>query len=111
MWVLPAMLVLGALGGAALRDDPGVLRVWFGVSEILSSLMLVYVAQLGLDCLVRGPWRDPQGLQFPDHRRFRSGGDAAGADSTAAACIWASFLRSIVVALAAVLLRPDAVRL
>jgi ABC-type uncharacterized transport system permease subunit len=28
-------------------------------------LMLVYVAQLVLDWLVRGPWRDPQGYNFP----------------------------------------------
>jgi simple sugar transport system permease protein len=39
--------------------------VGLGVSEILSSLMLVYVARLGLDYLVRGPWRDPAGFNFP----------------------------------------------
>jgi general nucleoside transport system permease protein len=27
--------------------------------------MLVYVANLGMDYVVRGPWRDPQGLNFP----------------------------------------------
>lgn len=64
-WILPAMLLLGVLGGAAYALIPAVLRVALGVNEILSSLMLVYVAELGLDYLVRGPWRDPAGFNFP----------------------------------------------
>ena len=64
-WILPAMLALGALGGALYALIPAVLRVALGVNEILSSLMLVYVAGLGLDYLVRGPWRDPAGFNFP----------------------------------------------
>jgi simple sugar transport system permease protein len=69
-WVLPAMLVLGAIGGALWGLIPAFLRVRFGSSEILTSLMLVYVAQLGLDYLVRGPWRDPQGFNFPQSVTF-----------------------------------------
>ena len=64
-WVLPAMLVLGALGGALYALIPAICRVRFGASEILTSLMLVYVADLLLDYLVRGPWRDPKGYNFP----------------------------------------------
>ena len=59
------MLMLGAAGGALYGLIPAVLRVALGVNEILSSLMLVYVAGLGLDYLVRGPWRDPAGFNFP----------------------------------------------
>lgn len=69
-WVLPAMLLAGAAGGAAYGLLPAVLRVRFGVSEILSSLMLVYIAQLVLDYLVRGPWRDPKGFNFPQTVTF-----------------------------------------
>ena len=69
-WVLPAMLVLGALGGALYALIPAICRVYFGASEILTSLMLVYVANFGLDYLVRGPWRDPQGLNFPTTAAF-----------------------------------------
>lgn len=69
-WVLPAMLVLGAIGGALWGLIPAFLRVRFGSSEILTSLMLVYVAELGLDYLVRGPWRDPQGFNFPQSVTF-----------------------------------------
>jgi len=69
-WVLPAMLLLGALGGALYALIPAICRVYFGASEILTSLMLVYVADLGMDYLVRGPWRDPHGLNFPTTADF-----------------------------------------
>src|SRR5437588_7608955 len=57
VWVLPAMLLLGAVAGALYALIPAICRVKFGASEILTSLMLVYVAELFLDYLVRGPWR------------------------------------------------------
>src|SRR5215472_1482029 len=69
-WVLPAMLVLGALGGALYAMIPAICKVRFGASEILTSLMLVYVADLFMDYLVRGPWRDPHGLNFPTTAEF-----------------------------------------
>ncbi len=69
-WVLPAMMVLAMAGGAAWGAIPAVLKNRFGTSEILVSLMLVYVANLFLDYLVRGPWRDPQGFNFPESRDF-----------------------------------------
>src|SRR4029077_16932067 len=69
-WVLPAMLLLGALGGALYAMIPAICKVRFGASEILTSLMLVYVADLFMDYLVRGPWRDPNGLNFPTTAEF-----------------------------------------
>jgi len=69
-WVLPAMLVMGALGGALWAMIPALCKVRFGANEILTSLMLVYVADLILDYLVRGPWRDPKGLNFPTTASF-----------------------------------------
>ena len=38
------------------------LRDRFNANEILVSLMLVYVADMVLNYLVYGPWKDPQGL-------------------------------------------------
>jgi general nucleoside transport system permease protein len=69
-WVLPCMLLLGALGGALYAMIPAICRVRFGASEILVSLMLVYIADLLMDYLVRGPWRDPNGLNFPTTAEF-----------------------------------------
>jgi ABC-type uncharacterized transport system permease subunit len=69
-WVLPAMLLLGAAAGALYGLIPAICKVKFGASEILTSLMLVYVAELFLDYLVRGPWRDPHGFNFPTTAEF-----------------------------------------
>ena len=69
-WILPAMAVAGVLGGMAWAALPAWLRVRLGVSEILTSLMLTYVAIQLLYFLVRGPWRDPDGFNFPQTRMF-----------------------------------------
>lgn len=65
-WVMvPAMVAAGLLGGALWGLIPGVLRARFGASEIITSLMLNYVAILFSEYLVHGPWRDPQAFGFP----------------------------------------------
>jgi simple sugar transport system permease protein len=69
-WLLPAMLLAGALGGMAWAAIPAFLRTRFHTSEILTSLMLVYIAQMLLAYLVHGPWRDPEGFNFPQSRMF-----------------------------------------
>ena len=68
--LLPLILVAGALGGMAWGAIPAFLRTRFNTNEILVSLMLVYVANLLLSWLVRGPWRDPQGYNFPQSPMF-----------------------------------------
>ena len=68
--VLPLMLIMGMIGGALYASIPAFLKTRFNTNEILSSLMLVYVAQLFLDWLVRGPWRNPEGFNFPESREF-----------------------------------------
>lgn len=67
---LPLMLLMGMLGGAAYGAIPALLKTRFNTNEILTSLMLVYVAQLVLDWVVRGPWRDPKGFNFPQTIQF-----------------------------------------
>jgi simple sugar transport system permease protein len=49
---------------------PAFLRTRFNANEILTSLMLVYVAGHLLNYLVHGPWRDPDGFNFPQSRMF-----------------------------------------
>jgi simple sugar transport system permease protein len=68
---LAAMIAMGCLGGMAWAFIPAIFKTRFGASEILTSLMLVYVAQLFLDWLVRGPWRDPMGFNFPQSATFQ----------------------------------------
>ncbi len=69
-WILPLMILAGALGGMAWAAIPALLRTRFNTSEILVSLMLVYVAYLYLSYLVHGPLRDPDGFNFPQSKMF-----------------------------------------
>ncbi|MCZ8179659.1 MAG: ABC transporter permease [Rhizobium sp.] len=68
--LLPMMIVMGAIGGAAYGAIPALLKTRFNTNEILTSLMLVYIAQLFLDWLTRGIWKDPAGYNFPQSRSF-----------------------------------------
>ena len=68
--VLPLILMMGMLGGALYGLIPAFLKSRFGTNEILTSLMLVYVAQQFVDWIVRGPWRNPQGMGFPGTKTF-----------------------------------------
>lgn len=72
-WILlPLMFIAGALGGMFWASIPAFLRTRFNTSEILVSLMLVYVANLILSWLIHGPWRDPDGYGFPQSKLFES---------------------------------------
>ena len=73
-FLLPAMLVAGVLGGMAWAAIPALLKTRFNANEILTSLMLTYVAMLLLGFLVHGPWRDPDGYNFPESRLFPDAG-------------------------------------
>jgi ABC-type uncharacterized transport system permease subunit len=70
-WLVgPGMLVAAVLVGALWSLIPGVLRVAFGASEIIVSLMLNYVAARIGDFLVISYWKDPNGRGFPGTATF-----------------------------------------
>jgi simple sugar transport system permease protein len=69
-WVLPAMVFAGALGGALWGALPAWLRTRFNAQETLTTLMLSYVASFILSYMVSGPWRDPEGMNFPQSIMF-----------------------------------------
>jgi simple sugar transport system permease protein len=73
-WLLPLMIIGGAIGGALWGMIPALLKIKFNTNEILTSLMLVYIALLILDYLVVGPWKDPNGYSFPKTRPFNESG-------------------------------------
>ncbi len=68
--LLPAMLVAAFVAGAAWALVPAWLRAWHGVNEIITTLMLNYVAVLWVNYLVYGPWKDPAGHNYPFTPRF-----------------------------------------
>ena len=69
-WV--AVLLSGTVGGMLWAGITAALRDWFNASEILVSLMMVYVAIMILNFLVFGPWKDPLGYNFPQTKTFES---------------------------------------
>ena len=69
-YILPTIIIAGALGGMFFALIPAVLKTYFNTNEILVSLMLVYVSKLLLDYLVVGPWSNPEGFNFPETRQF-----------------------------------------
>jgi general nucleoside transport system permease protein len=64
------LIVLGLAGGAAWALIPAALKAFAGMSEIISTLMLNYVALLWVDYLVFGAWADPTAFSFPYSRPF-----------------------------------------
>ena len=71
-WIVPAIIAAGVLGGMAWAGLTALLRDRFNANEILVSLMLVYVADMVLSYLVFGPWKDPQGYNFPQTKTFEA---------------------------------------
>jgi len=71
-WIIPAILLAGVLGGMAWGGITALLRDRFNANEILVSLMLVYVADMVLSYLVFGPWKDPNGYNFPQTKTFEA---------------------------------------
>jgi len=66
---LPLMIVGGALAGAAWALVPALLRVRFGIDEVVTTLLLNPVALLLVNGLLHGPWRDPV-TGFPESPRI-----------------------------------------
>ena len=69
-WIVLPILLAGVLGGMVWASVTALLKDRFNTNEILVSLMLVYVAVQVLGYLVYGPWKDPQGYNFPQTRNF-----------------------------------------
>jgi ABC-type uncharacterized transport system permease subunit len=70
-WIWPLMLLLGALGGALWASLTAFWRVRLNANEILVSLMLSLVAAQLLNYLLLGPWKDPNGFNFPQSVMFQ----------------------------------------
>ncbi len=70
-WIyLPLMIVAGVLGGALWGLIPAMLKAYLKVNEIITTLMLNYIAILWLQYLYYGPWKDPKGYGFPGTAQF-----------------------------------------
>ena len=64
-WIMPAMMIAGAAGGAAYAAVPAFLKVRFSVNEILTTLMLSYASVYLLNYLLAGPYKSPTSMGQP----------------------------------------------
>ena len=64
-FMLSVMAVMAILAGAFWGGIAGYLKGRWNVNEIITTLMLNYVAIHLVDYFVYGPWRDPSSLGFP----------------------------------------------
>ncbi|HEU0022553.1 MAG TPA: ABC transporter permease [Dehalococcoidia bacterium] len=66
IWLMiPAMALAGFLGGALWGGLAIVLRSTRGVNEVISTLLLNFVAILLVNVFVFGPWKNSQGFGYP----------------------------------------------
>ena len=66
IWLMiPAMIVAGFVGGALWAGIAVLLRNWRGVNEVISTLLMNYVAVLFVNIFVFGTWKDPDGYGYP----------------------------------------------
>jgi simple sugar transport system permease protein len=76
--LIPLVILAGLLGGALWGAIPGALKAYFGVSEILSTIMLNLVAAQLMNYLLRGPFIDPNSNELgaiPQTERLSEGAD------------------------------------
>jgi simple sugar transport system permease protein len=62
---LALMFLMGFVGGALWAAIPAVLKVRFGINEVISTLMFNYVAAEFVTYLVVGPWKGATKFGFP----------------------------------------------
>jgi ABC-type uncharacterized transport system permease subunit len=69
---LPTALIAGALAGAGWAGIAAILRTRFRVLEVISTIMLNFVAAYGVSYLVRGPLQEPTHV-YPQTETIASG--------------------------------------
>jgi simple sugar transport system permease protein len=73
---LPAVIIAGGIGGAFWASISAVPRVYLGTNEIITTLMLNFIAINLTNYLIFGsnsPWRDPEVVTFPEGRPIPDG--------------------------------------
>ncbi len=70
--LLLIMAVAAFIGGALWGLIPAILKAYLAVNEIITTLMLNYVAILLMDYMYTGPWKDKEGFGFPGTASFKA---------------------------------------
>jgi simple sugar transport system permease protein len=70
--LIPLMVLAGFIGGAAWGGLAVLARQWRGVNEVISTLLMNYVAVLFVNVFVFGAWKNPGGFNYPYTRDFNA---------------------------------------
>ncbi|WP_089721763.1 ABC transporter permease [Candidatus Entotheonella palauensis] len=62
--LIPAMFVAGPLAGALWGLLPTLLKVRLGVNEVITTLMMNYIAIYAIEWLIHGPWKGKSMMGF-----------------------------------------------
>ncbi|QCO18909.1 ABC transporter permease (plasmid) [Azospirillum brasilense] len=66
VWLLlPTVMIAGAAAGGATLLGPAVLKVRFGVDEVVTTLLLNFIVLLLVSMLLEGALKDPMGMGWP----------------------------------------------
>ena len=63
--LIPALMLIGAVVGALWLLGPLALRLRFGVDEVVTTLLLNFVAVLIVSTMIEGPLKDPLAFGWP----------------------------------------------
>jgi general nucleoside transport system permease protein len=67
--LLPVLMISAMAAGAAILVGPAMLKIRFGVDEVVTTLLLNFIAVLFVSLLLDGPLKDPMGLGWPQSPR------------------------------------------
>lgn len=68
--LIPLMILAGFIAGALWGVLPALLKAFVGANEVITTLMMNYIAILWVEYLWYGPWKDPKGYGFPGTAQF-----------------------------------------
>jgi len=63
--MIPILVVTSAVAGALMLLGPVLLKIHFGVDEVVTTLLLNFIVLLLVSLLLEGPLKDPMGLGWP----------------------------------------------
>ncbi len=68
--LLPLLVVVSMLAGAVVLLIPALLKVRFGVDEVVTTLLFNFIFLLFISLLLEGPLKDPMGMGWPKSERL-----------------------------------------
>jgi simple sugar transport system permease protein len=68
--LIPVIMIAAMAAGALLLLGPTLLKTRFGVDEVVTTLLLNFIALLFVSMLLEGPLKDPTGLGWPQSSRL-----------------------------------------